>query len=204
MATHSSVLAWRTPGVGESGGLPSMGLHRVGHNWHDLAAAAARKNDYRAFVVKLLSHVQLCDSMDCSTPVSSVLYCLLEFAEIHGHWVSDAINLILCCPFPLQFFPASGSFSMKQFFTSGGQEYWSFNFISPSNEYSGLIYFRIYWFDLLTVQGTLKSHLQRHYLKASLVLSLLYGSTLTSVQHYRKNHNFWLKTNAFVGHLVNT
>ena len=41
MATHSSVLAWRTPGMGEPGGLPSMGLHRVGHDWSDLAAAAA-------------------------------------------------------------------------------------------------------------------------------------------------------------------
>ena len=41
MATHSSVLAWRIPGMGEPGGLPSMGSHRVGHNWSDLAAAAA-------------------------------------------------------------------------------------------------------------------------------------------------------------------
>ena len=41
MATHSSVLAWRIPGAGEPGGLPSMGLHRVGHDWSDLAAAAA-------------------------------------------------------------------------------------------------------------------------------------------------------------------
>ena len=41
MATHSSVLAWRTPGTGEPGGLPSMGSHRVGHDWSDLAAAAA-------------------------------------------------------------------------------------------------------------------------------------------------------------------
>ena len=46
MATHSSVLAWRIPGTGEPGGLPSMGLHRVGHNWNDLLAAAA------VFVVK--------------------------------------------------------------------------------------------------------------------------------------------------------
>ena len=41
MATHSSVLAWRIPGTGKPGGLPSMGSHRVGHNWSDLAAAAA-------------------------------------------------------------------------------------------------------------------------------------------------------------------
>ena len=44
MATHSSVLAWRIPGMGEPGGLPSLGLHRVGHDWSDLAAAAAVTN----------------------------------------------------------------------------------------------------------------------------------------------------------------
>ena len=61
MATHSSVLAWRIPGTGEPGGLPSMGSHRVGH------AAAARCK------VKLLSHrLTLCDPMDCSLPGSFV------------------------------------------------------------------------------------------------------------------------------------
>ena len=67
----------------------------------------------------------------------------------------------------LQSFPASGSFPVSQFFTSGGQ---SFCFsISPSNEYSGLISFRTDWFDFLAVQGTLKSLLQHHSLKASLL-----------------------------------
>ena len=47
MATHSSVLAWRIPGTGEPGGLPSMGSHRVRHNWSDLAAAAAREDIFR-------------------------------------------------------------------------------------------------------------------------------------------------------------
>ena len=57
MATHSSVLAWRIPGIGEPGGLPSMGSHRVGHNWSDLAAAAADKGrvSQEALVVKNLS-----------------------------------------------------------------------------------------------------------------------------------------------------
>ena len=68
----------------------------------------------------------------------------------------------------LQSFPASGSFQMSQFFTSG--EYWSFSFsISPSNEYLGLISFRIDWFDLLAVQGNLKSLIQNHNLKASIL-----------------------------------
>ena len=48
MASHSSVLAWRIPGTGEPGGLPSMGLHRVGHDWSDLAAAAAVGSGYNS------------------------------------------------------------------------------------------------------------------------------------------------------------
>ena len=66
-----------------------------------------------------------------------------------------------------QSFPASGSIQMSQFFASGGQ---SFSFsISPSNEYSGLISFRMDWLDLLAVQGTLKSFLQHHSSKASIL-----------------------------------
>ena len=55
MATHSSVLAWRIPGTGEPGGLPSMGLHRVGHDWNNLAAAAAAADIYPE--VELLDHM---------------------------------------------------------------------------------------------------------------------------------------------------
>ena len=67
----------------------------------------------------------------------------------------------------------------------------SFN-ISPSSEYSGLISFKIDWFDLLAVQETLKSLLQHHSSKASFfwALSLLYGPTLTSIHDYWKNHSF--------------
>ena len=80
MATHSSVLAWRIPGTGETGGLPSVGSHRVGNDWSDLAAAAVAKLFPTHF-----------DLMDCSMPGSSVLHYLLEFAQIHVRWVSDAI-----------------------------------------------------------------------------------------------------------------
>ena len=69
----------------------------------------------------------------------------------------------------LQSFPASGSFPMSQLFASGGQSIdWRFS-ISPSNEYAGLISFRIDWFDLLAVQGTLKSLLQHHSSNASIL-----------------------------------
>ena len=81
----------------------------------------------------------------------------------------------------LQSFPASGTFLMSQFFPSGG--HWSFSFsISPSNEHPGLISFRMDWFDLLTVQGTLKS-LSNTTVQSinSSALSFLYSSTLTSM-----------------------
>ena len=85
--------------------------------------------------------------------------------------VMPSNHLILCVPFScLQSFPASESFPMNQFFASGGQRIGSFSFnISPSNEYSGLISFRMDWLDLLAVQGTLKSLLQHHSLKASIL-----------------------------------
>ena len=70
----------------------------------------------------------------------------------------------------LQSFLASGSFQMSQFFTSGGQNIGSFSFsISPSNEYAELISFRMVWLDLLAVQGTLKSFLQHHSSKVSIL-----------------------------------
>ena len=69
----------------------------------------------------------------------------------------------------LQSFPASGSFPMNQFLASGSKIYWSFSFsISPSKEYSGLIYFRTDWLDLLAVQGTFNRLLQHHSSKASI------------------------------------
>ena len=58
MATHSSVLAWRIPGMEEPGGLPSVGLHRVGHDWSDLAAAAAGKEIVNNNIDDIEGHVQ--------------------------------------------------------------------------------------------------------------------------------------------------
>ena len=107
-------------------------------------------------------------------------------------------HLILCCPLLLlpSILPASGSFPMTALCIRW-PKYWSFSFnISSSSEYSKLISFRIDWFDLLAVQGTLKNLLQHHILKAlictlaSLALSLLYGPTLTSVHDYWKHHDF--------------
>ena len=84
----------------------------------------------------------------------------------HPNISSSVIPLSSC----LQSFPASGSFQMSQFFAKNWPKYWSFSFsIGPSNEHSGLIFFRIDWFDFPVVQGTLKSLLQDHSSKASIL-----------------------------------
>ena len=107
-------------------------------------------------------------------PGPPVHHQLLELVQTHVHRVSDAAPTILSSVIPFFFcpqsFPASGSFPKSQFFASGGQSIGVFSFsISPSNEYLGLISFRTDWFDLLAVQGTLKSLLQRHSSKASIL-----------------------------------
>ena len=98
---------------------------------------------------------------------------LPEFTQAHVHWVSDAINhLILCHPLllPPSIIPSIGVFSNESVLPITWPKYWSFSFsISPSNEYSGLISFRMDWLDLLAVQGTLKSLLHHHSSKASIL-----------------------------------
>ena len=115
----------------------------------------------------------LWDPMDCSTPGFSVHYQLPELAQTHVHRVGDAIqpSYPLSSPSPPAF-NLSQHQGLFQWVSSSHQvaKYWSFSFsISPSNEYSGLISFRIDWFDFLAVQGTLKSFLQHHSSKASIL-----------------------------------
>ena len=101
-----------------------------------------------------------------------VLYHLLEFAQTHVHWVMPSNHLILCHPllFLSSIFPNIRVFSNELALPIRGPEYWSFSLsINPSNEYSGLISFRMDCFDLPAVQGTLKSLLQHHNSKASIL-----------------------------------
>ena len=101
-----------------------------------------------------------------------VLHHLLELAQTHVHWVADAIQQShpLSSPSPPAFFPSIRVFSKESVLHIRGPKYWSFSFtISPSNEYSGLISFRIDFLNLLAVQRTLKSLLQHHSSKASIL-----------------------------------
>ena len=111
--------------------------------------------------VQSLSHVQLCDPMDCSMSGFPVHHQLLELAQTHVHRVSDAIQPShpLSSPSPPAFnFPSFRVFSSESVLPNRWPKYWSFTFgISSSNEYSGLIAFRTDWMDFLAVQGTLKS-----------------------------------------------
>ena len=115
----------------------------------------------------------LCDPMDCSMPGFPVHHQPPELAQTHVHWVSDDIqpSRLLCSPFShLQSFPASGFFSSESVLCIRRPKYWGFSFsISPSNEYSGLLSFRMDWLDLLAVQVTLKNLLQHHSSKASIL-----------------------------------
>ena len=130
MAIHSSILAWRIRGMGEPSGLLSLGSHRVGHDWSNLAAAAT---------------------------------------VFHIRWAKD----------------------------------WSFNFnISPSNEYSGLISFRMGWLDLLVVQGILKSLHQHRSLKASFLRHSAFFIVQFSHPYMTTGKTITLTRQTFVGKVM--
>ena len=128
------------------------------------------------------SCLTLCDPMNCSTPGLPVHHQLPEFTQTHVHRVGDAIqpSHLLSSPLLLPSIPPSiRVFSNKSNLRMRWPKYWSFSFsISPSKEHLGLISFRMDWLDLLAVQGTLKSLLQHHSSKAS----ILWRSAFFTVQ----------------------
>ena len=131
--------------------------------------------------------------MDCNTPGFPVLHYLLEFAQTLVHWDGDAIQPShpLSSPSPALNLSQHQGLSSESVLRIRWPKYWSFSFnISPSNKYSDLISFRIDWFDLLAFQGTLKSLLQHHNSKASILrcsvffmvqLSLSYMTTWKTI-----------------------
>ena len=120
-----------------------------------------------------LSCPTLCDPKDCSTPGLPVHHQLLEFTQIMSiESVMPSNHLILCRHFllPPSIFPSIRVFSNESVLRIKWPKCWSISFnISLTNEDSGLISFRVYWLDLLAVQGTLKSLLQHHSLQTSIL-----------------------------------
>ena len=142
------------------------------------------------------SCLTICEPMDCRTPGFPVHHQLLELTQTHVLRVSDAIQP----SHPLSF-PSPPTFNLCQhqglfqWVSSSHQVAKVLEFqihISPSNEYSGLISFRMNWLDLLAVRGTVKSFVHHHSSKASILRhsAFLYSSTFTSIHDYWKNHSF--------------
>ena len=134
--------------------------------------------------------------MDYSTPgfpVHHHSWSLLKLLSIES--VMLANHLILCHLLLLlpSIFPSIRVYSNGSVLCIRWPKHWSFSFsISPSNEYSGLVSFRMDWLDLLAVQGTLKSLLQHHSSKASILRcsAFFHSPALTSTRNYWKNHSF--------------
>ena len=198
MATHSSILVWRIPWREEPGGLQSMRSQRAGHD--------SMTFTFQSYVIALetthcclgtKSCPTLWDPMNCSTPGSLVLHTIswtlrkLMFIES----VMSSNHLILCSPLLLLplVSPSIRVFSNGSVLHIRWPKSWSFSFsINPSKAYSGLIFFGTDWFDFLVLQGTLRSLLQNHSSKASILWcsTLLMVPTLSSIHDYWKNHSF--------------
>ena len=143
--------------------------------------------------VQSLSRVRLCNPMNCSTPGLPVQHQLPESTQTMSIVsVMPSSHLILSRPLFLlsSIFPSVRVFSNESALCIRWPKYWSFSFnFSPSNEHPGLLSFRMDWLDLLAVLGTLKSLLQHHSSKTSILRHQFYSPTLTSVHDYWKNHS---------------
>ena len=140
--------------------------------------------------------------MNCSMPGLPVHHKLPEFTQTHGHWVvMPSSHLILCHPLLLlpSIFPSIRVFSNESALHLKWPKYWSFSFnISPSNEHPGLISSRMDWLDLLAVQGILKSLLQHHSSKASILLHSAFFIVQLSHPYMTTGKNIALTRRTFV------
>ena len=169
--THSHILTWKIPWTEEPGGLqPSL--------------------------VQSLTHVQLFATpwtAECQASVS-ITNSQSLLKPMSTESVIPSSHLILCRPLllPPSIFPSIRVFSNESVLRIRWPKYWSFSFsISPSNEHSGLISFRMDWLDLLAVQGILKSSPKPQFKSInSSGLSFLYTPALPSIHVYWKNHSF--------------
>ena len=147
--------------------------------------------------------------MDCSVSGFPVHHQLPEISQTHVHWVSDAIQpshpLSSPPPFLLlpSIFPSIRVFSNESVLRIKWRKYWSFSFsISPSNEYLGLVFFRMDWLDLLVVQGTLKSLLQHHSSKASILRCSAFFMVQLSHPYMTNGKTIGLTRQTFVGKVM--
>ena len=175
LATHSGNLAWKIPWTEEPGRLQSIELQRVGHTCTQFSSVQFS----RSVVSDSPPWTAACQASLSITSSQS----LPKLMSIES--VMPSNHLILCHPLLLlpSIFPSIRVFPNESALSIRWPKYWSLGFsISPSNENSELISFRIDWFDLLAVQGTVKSSPTTQFESIySLALSLLYGPTLTSV-----------------------
>ena len=148
----------------------------------------------------------LCEPMNCSTPGLPVHHQLPEFTQTHVHRsVMPSRHLILCHPFfllpPIP--PTIRVFSSDSTLCMRGPKYWSFSFsISPSNEHPGLISFTMDWLDLLAFQGTLKSLLQHHSSKASILQYSAFFTVQLSHPYVTTGKTIALTRRTFVGKVM--
>ena len=144
--------------------------------------------------------------MDCSTPDFAVhpnFWSLLKLISINS--VMPSNHLILCHPllFPPSIFPSIRVFSNESVLCIRWSKYWSFSFsISPSNEHPGLIFFRMDWLDLLAVQGTLKSLLQHHSSKTSVLQCSAFFIVQLSHPYMTTGKTIALNRRTFVGKVM--
>ena len=152
------------------------------------------------------SHSVMSDSMDCSMPGLPIHHQLLEFTQTHVHWVvMPSSHLILCRPllYPSSIFPSISVFSNESVLRIRWPKDWSASFIiSPSNEHSGLITSRMDWLDLLPVQGTLKSLLQHHSSKASILQCSAFFIVQLSHPYMTTGKTIALTRQIFVGKVL--
>ena len=148
----------------------------------------------------------LCDSMDCSTPGFLVHHQLLELTQTQFiPSVTPSNHLILCCPLllPPSIFPSIRVFSNESTLLMKWPKYWIFSLsIRPSNEHPGLISFRTDWLDLLAVQGTLKSLLQHHSSKASILWCSAFFTVQLSHPYMTAGNTIALTRWTFVGKVI--
>ena len=148
----------------------------------------------------------LCNPMDCSMPGFSIHHQFLEFTQTHViESVMPSNHLSLCHPLllPSSILPSIRVFSPESILHIRWPKYWSFSFsISPSNEHSGLISFKMGWLDLLAIQGTLESLLQHHSSKASILWLSAFFIVRLSHSYMTTGKNIALTRWTFVGKVM--